>query len=304
MLSFFVDLFQQEFMLRALIAGLLLGVLAPLMGSIVVIRRLSFIADTLGHFSLVGVSVSLFFASLGFSTFFDKPLYLGIIFSMVGGLLIELFRRYYKNYKEISMPIVMSLGAAISAIFFSLSKRTGSLYNYIFGSILTINNYYIVLIAITLVIVLLFFLLFGKQIISVSFDESSAKFQGINLGLFQIIFIITLSVAVSVLLEAAGVLLVSSMMIIPVAAAMKVGWSYKSTQIIGIVFSELSVIFGLWAAYSLRIPSGATIVSVNIVILVIVAFLRRITSRRRVKVDPKIIDFDDSESEDQVNASS
>ncbi len=302
MLSFFVDLFQQEFMLRALIAGLLLGILAPLMGSIVVIRRLSFIADTLGHFSLVGVSVSLFLASVGVSTFFERPLYLGIIFSIVGGLLIELFRRYYKNYKEISMPIVMSLGAAVSAIFFSLSKRTGSLYTYIFGSILTINNYYVILIAITLLVVTLFFVLFGKQIVSVSFDESSAKFQGINLGLFQLVFIITLSVAVSVLLEAAGVLLVSSMMIIPVAAAMKIGWSYKSTQVIGILFSELSVILGLWGAYSLRIPSGATIVSVNIIILVIVALLRRMTLRRRVKVDPKISESDGEGLETEKSA--
>jgi zinc transport system permease protein len=284
-LSFFADLFTQDFMLRALVAGLLLGVLAPLIGSIVVIRRLSFIADTLGHFSLVGISVSLFMASLGFIAFFDKPLYLGIIFSVIGGLLIELFRRYYKNYKEISMPIVMSLGAALSAIFFSLSKRTGSLYNYIFGSILTVTNYYVILIAITLAIVLILFFVFGRQIISVSFDESYAKFQGINVNLFQFAFIITLSVAVSVLLEAAGVLLVSSMMIIPVAAAMKVGWSYRSTQVIGIFFSELSVILGLWIAYSFRIPSGAAIVSVNIIILVIVAMARRFTMRKRVKLD-------------------
>jgi zinc transport system permease protein len=283
MLSFFTDLFTQEFLLRVLVAGLLLGILAPLIGSIVVIRRLSFIADTLGHFSLVGFSVSLFLASIGLSFFFEKPLYLGIIFSIVGGLLIELFRRYYKNYKEISMPIVMSIGTALSAIFLSLSNRTGSLYNYMFGSILTITNYYVVIIAITLFVVSMLFFFFGRQIVSVSFDESSAKFQGINVSLFQFAFIITLSVAVSVLLEAAGVLLVSSMMIIPVAAAMKVGWSYKSTQIIGIVFSELSVILGLWASYSFDIPSGAAIVSISILILVVVVIVKRILTRKRVK---------------------
>jgi zinc transport system permease protein len=283
MLSFFTDLFTQAFLLRVLVAGILLGVLAPLIGSIVVIRRLSFIADTLGHFSLVGFSVSLFLASIGLTFFFEKPLYLGIIFSIIGGLLIELFRRYYKNYKEISMPIVMSIGTALSAIFLSLSNRTGSLYNYMFGSILTITNYYVVIIAITLGIVGLLFFFFGRQIVSVSFDESSAKYQGVNVSLFQFAFIITLSVAVSVLLEAAGVLLVSSMMIIPVAAAMKVGWSYKSTQIIGIVFSELSVILGLWASYSFRIPSGAAIVSISILILIAVVVIKRILTRKRVK---------------------
>ncbi|MGD9964539.1 MAG: metal ABC transporter permease [Candidatus Izemoplasmatales bacterium] len=281
-LSFITDLFQQDFMLRALIAGIMLGVLAPLLGTFVVVRRLSFIADTLGHFSLVGISVSLFLSSLGIQMFFDKPLYLGIIFSIIGGLLIEMFRRSYNNFQEISMVIVISLGAALSAIFFSLSKKTGSLYNYLFGSILTVTNYYIVLILITALIVAILFILFGKQILAVSFDESSAKFLGINVNLFQIIFIIMLSVVVSVLLESAGVLLISSMMVIPVAAGMKLGWSYKSTLIISIVFSELSVYFGLWLAYSLNIPSGAAIVSINILILLIVAIIKRIVLKSRI----------------------
>ncbi|MBU0996782.1 MAG: metal ABC transporter permease [Firmicutes bacterium] len=285
-LSFFTDLFQQDFMLRALLAGLILGVLAPVIGSIVVIRRLSFIADTLGHFSLVGISVSLFLSTLGISIFFERPLYLGILFSVVGGLLVELFRRSYKNYKEISMVIVISIGAALSAIFFSLSKKTGSLYNYLFGSILTITNYYVILILITAVIVFALFIIFGKQIVAVSFEESNAKMLGVNVGLFQFLFMIMLSIVVSVLLESVGVLLISSMMIIPVAAAMKVGWSYKSTTIIAIVFSELSVFFGLWMAYSFTIPSGAAIVSINVILLMAISFIKKIRSRKLVKKEP------------------
>ncbi len=281
-LTFITDLFQQDFMLRALIAGIMLGILAPLLGTFVVVRRLSFIADTLGHFSLVGISVSLFLSSVGITIFFERPLYLGIIFSIVGGLLIELFRRSYTNYKEISMVIVISLGAALSAIFFSLSKKTGSLYNYLFGSILTVTNYYIVLILITAFIVALLFILYGKQILAVSFDETNAKFLGINVNLFQFVFIIMLSIVVSVLLESAGVLLISSMMVIPVAAAMKLGWSYKSTLIISIIFSELSVFFGLWLAYSLRIPSGAAIVSINVIILLAIAISKRLKQKIRI----------------------
>ncbi len=281
-LAFLQDLFQQDFMLKALIAGIMLGVLAPLIGSIVVVRRLSFIADTLGHFSLVGISVSLFLSTFGVYEFFERPLYLGIIFSIIGGLLIELFRRSYTNYKEISMVIVISIGAAISAIFFSLSKRTGSIYTYLFGSILTVNTYYIILILITAFIVGLLFILFGKNILAVSFDETNARFLGINVNLFQLIFMIMLSIVVSVLLESAGVLLISSMMIIPVAAGMKLGWSYKSTLIIAIIFSELSVFFGLWIAYSLNIPSGAAIVSINVIILLFVSLFKIIALRRRL----------------------
>lgn len=282
MLSFLNDLFTLDFMLKAFVAGIILGVMAPLIGSIVVVRRLSFIADTLGHFSLVGISVSLFLSTLGISIFFERPLYLGIAFSVIGGFLIELFRRSYKNYKEISMVIVISLGSALSAIFFSLSQKTGALYNLLFGSILAITNYYLVLIIIIAIIVISLFFIFGKQILSVSFDETTAKFLGINVGLFQMMFMILLSIVVSVLLESAGVLLISSMMIIPVAAAMRIGWSYRSTLIISIVFSELSVFFGLWAAYSAKIPSGAAIVSVNILILIIIAIAKRIIQKRNI----------------------
>jgi zinc transport system permease protein len=284
-LSFFTDLFSYDFMLRALFAGIILGILAPVIGSIVVVRRLSFIADTLGHFSLVGVSFSLFLSTLGISVFFEEPIFLGVVFSVVGGLLIELFRRAYRNYKEISMVIVISLGTALSAIFFSKARATGSIYTYLFGSILTVNNYYMVAILIAALLVGLLFLIFGKQIVSVSFDETSAKFVGINVNVFQLIFMVMLSVVVSVMLESAGVLLVSSMMIIPVAAGMKLGWSFRSTLIIAIVFSELSVFFGLWIAYSLKIPSGAAIVSINIIVLLVVTLIKRLADKKRM---PKI----------------
>ncbi len=275
-LSFLQDLFQQDFMLRALLTGIILGALAPLIGSIVVVRRLSFIADTLGHFSLVGISVSLYISTFGISFFLEKPLYLGLVFSIIGGILIESFRRSYKNYKEISMVIVISLGSAMSAIFFSLAKKTGSLYQYLFGSILTVTNYYLILIFITAIIISILFILFGKQILAVSFDETTARFLGVNVSLFQFIFMVVLSMVVSVLLESVGVLLISSMMIIPVAAAMRFGWSFKSTLIISIVFSELSILLGLWMAYSFIIPSGAAIVSINILILLIVSIVRKI----------------------------
>ena len=174
------------------------------------------------------------------------------------------------------MVIVISLGSAMSAIFFSLAKKTGSLYQYLFGSILTVTNYYLILIFITAIIISILFILFGKQILAVSFDETTARFLGVNVSLFQFIFMVVLSMVVSVLLESVGVLLISSMMIIPVAAAMRFGWSFKSTLIISIVFSELSILLGLWMAYSFIIPSGAAIVSINILILLIVSIVRKI----------------------------
>ncbi len=268
-MSFIEALLSQAFLQRAFLTGLLIGILAPLLGSLVVVRRLSYIADTLSHVSLAGISTGLYLiSSLGF-VFLGSPMYLGIGFAIIGGLFIELLRNYYDNFKEISMPIVMSVGTALSLLFISLSGgANSSIYNYLFGSILTVKPGFLILIICTTAITLTLFFVFKKYIITLCFDESFGKMQGLNVRLFQIIFTIILSIVISVSVEVVGVLLVSSMMIIPVASAMKIGWSFKSTVIIAIIFSEISIIFGFWLSFAFNIPAGATIVLLCVAIFI------------------------------------
>lgn len=282
--SFFFALFEYSFLRYALFTGIIMGFVTPIIGSFVVIRRLSFIADTLSHFSLAGLSIGLFLINIMGFTFISDPLYLAMIFSVIGALFIEILRGYYQNYKEISMPIVMSLGTALSALFISLSGGfNSSIYNYLFGSILTVGDEYLLIIAITTVVVLGLLFIFYKEMVIISFDETYAKLLGIKIARFQFVSTIILAVVVSLSIATVGVLLVSSLMIIPVAAAMKVGKSFKNTVIIAIMFSETSIIGGLWLSYELDIASGATIVLLNLLILVLVGFFRRFYGRKRLK---------------------
>jgi len=261
---FIFALFEYSFLRYALLTGIIMGFITPLIGSFVVIRRLSFIADTLSHFSLAGLSIGLFLINILGFTFISDPLYLAMIFSVIGALFIEILRGYYQNYKEISMPIVMSLGTALSALFISLSGGfNSSIYNYLFGSILTVGNKYLSVMAITTIITVFLLLIFYKEMVIISFDETYAKLIGIKVGRFQFISTIILALVVSLSLATVGVLLVASLMIIPVAAAMKVGKSFKNTIGISILFSELSVIGGLWLSYELDVASGATIVLIK-----------------------------------------
>ena len=279
-MSFIETLLTQDFLQRALFTGILIGILAPLLGSLVVVRRLSFIADTLSHFSLAGISAGLFLISSFGYVFIGSPMYLGIGFAVVGGLFIELLRAYYKNYKEISMPIVMSVGTAVSLLFISLSGgMNSSIYSYLFGSILTVTSSSVIMIVITLAVTLILYYVFKKPIITLCFDESYARLQGINVGLFQVIFTVLLSIVISLSIEVVGVLLVSSLMIIPVAAAMKVGWSYKSTVVIAMVFSEISIVFGFWISFALNIPSGATIVLLCVLFFIISFIYKKLHDR-------------------------
>ena len=259
--SFIFALFEFSFLRYALFMGLLMGFITPLIGAFVVIRRLSFIADTLSHFSLAGLSIGLFLINIIGFTFISDPLYLAMIFSVIGALFIEILRGYYQNYKEISMPIVMSLGTALSALFISLSGGfNSSIYNYLFGSILTVGNDYLLIMALTTIVLVVLMLIFYNEMVIISFDESYARLLGIKVGRFQFVSTFLLGVVVSLSLATVGVLLVSSLMIIPVAAAMKVGKSFKNTIGISILFSEISVVGGLWLSFELDIAPGATIV--------------------------------------------
>lgn len=281
---FVVALFEYDFLLYALLAGLIMGFITPLIGSFVIIRRLSFIADTLSHFSLAGLSIGLFLINGLSLTFIGDPLYLAIIAAVIGAFIIEVLRGYYQNYKEISMPIVMSLGTALSALFISLSGGwNSSIYNFLFGSLLTVGNDYLMIITLTAIAVIILILVFYKQIILVSFDEAYAKLVGIKIGRFQFVSTLILALVVSLSIVTVGVLLVSSLMIIPVAAAMKVGKSFKNTVTIAIFFSEISVIAGMWISYEFNIPPGATIVLINIFILFLTGFFKRFVVNNRIK---------------------
>lgn len=281
---FLIALFEYEFLLYALIAGLIMGFITPMIGSFVIIRRLSFIADTLSHFSLAGLSIGLFLINTLQYVFIGDPLYLAVIASIIGAFIIELLRGYYQNYKEISMPIVMSLGTALSALFISLAGGwNSSIYNFLFGSLLTVGNDYLFLITMTATVVVILVVIFYKQIVLVSFDESYAKLVGIKIGRFQFISTLILSLVVSLSIVTVGVLLVSSLMIIPVAAAMKVGKSFRNTLTIAIFFSEISVVAGMWISYEFNVPPGATIVLINILILFLTGFFKRFIMNRRLK---------------------
>jgi len=281
---FIIALFEYPFLRYAVLAGLIMGFITPIIGSFVIIRRLSFIADTLSHFSLAGLSIGLFLINVIGLTFIGSPLYLAIISAVIGAFIIEILRGYYQNYKEISMPIVMSLGTALSALFISLSGGwSSSIYNFLFGSLLTVGGDYLGLISIVSAVVLLLIIVFYKQIVLVSFDEQYAKLVGVRISSFQFISTLVLALVVSLSIVTVGVLLVSSLMIIPVAAAMKVGKSFRNTITIAIIFSELSVIGGVWISYELDYPTGATIVLINILILFLVGFFKRFYVNKRIR---------------------
>lgn len=275
--GFFEAIFEYDFLRYALIAGLIVGILAPLIGSIVVIRRLSFIADTLSHFSLAGVCLGVILSRV-IKIPFVSPVLMGVIFSIIGTFLIEKLRSFYKNYKEISMPIIMSLGLALSGLLINLSPDINSQFttSLLYGSIYSVTMTDIITILVITVLIIVFAILYYKKIVTLCFDENYARVSGINVKLLQLLITVVLSLVISLFLNIIGVLLISSLMILPVAAAILIGESFLNTLLISIAFSEVSLISGFVISYHTDLSTGPIIILINLVIYIIILVFKSI----------------------------
>ena len=146
-----------QFLQNAFASGLIIGVIAPLLGVFVVVRRLSLIADALSHVTLAGIAGSLYLSQSFGALALLNPLYLGIVASVTGSLFIERLRRLYKHYEELAIPIIMSAGLGISAIFISVSEGFSSdLISYLFGSVSAVSRQDLWIVVSIAIIVILF----------------------------------------------------------------------------------------------------------------------------------------------------
>ncbi|CAD2076032.1 metal ABC transporter permease [Phocicoccus pinnipedialis] len=263
-----------DFIRYSFISGLIVGLIAPLLGAFIVVRRLSLIADALSHISLGGITFGLYITSI--TGFVINPLISGIVFSILGALGIEKMRTAYKNFSEISIPIIMSLGIALSVIFLSLSNGFNQdLFGYLFGSISAVTLGDLILIAIIGIVVVTFIILLYKEMFLLSFDEEYSEVMKIN-RFIHIIFIILVALVISASMRIVGILLVSAMMTLPVAAAIRITSSFKQLIFVSILFGELSVIIGLFLGFQLNISPGGTIVLVAIMILTLTFLVKKI----------------------------
>ncbi|GLC88602.1 metal ABC transporter permease [Lysinibacillus piscis] len=269
-----------EFLQNAFFSGLLIGILAPLLGVFIVVRRLSLIADALSHVTLAGIAGSLYISQSVTALAMLNPIYLGIVASVSGSILIERLRRLYKHYEELAIPIIMSGGIGISAIFISLASGFSTdLMSYLFGSVSAVSRQDLwVVIGIALVVVL-FLWLFFKELFVLSFDEEYAKASGLPAQWIHLLFMVVTALVIAASMRIVGILLVSSLMTLPVAAAMRLAKGFTQTIIFAILFGELAVLVGLVSAFYLDLAPGGTIVVTSIVILLLVIIGKKIALR-------------------------
>jgi len=248
-----MEILQYEFMQRALIAGLIIGIICPFIGTFLVLRRLSFMADTLAHISLAGIAVGL---TLGI-----QPIVTTITLSVCAALGIEKLRKEKKIFGESILVLVMAFGMATAVVLISLSKGFNiDIFSYLFGSILTISKLDILLIASIGLLVIVSLIVFYKQFFLLTFDEDTAKISGVPVNMLNLIFSLLVALTISISMKIVGILLVSSLMVIPVIISIQICRSFKELIFLSIGFSLLGVMGGLLLSYHFNLAAGGAIV--------------------------------------------
>jgi len=263
-------IFQYEFLQNAFLSGILIGIIAPLLGVFIVVRRLSLIADALSHVTLAGIAFSLLLSKniLTFSTL--NPIYFGMGFSVAGALFIEKLRSVYKHYEELAIPIILSAGIGLGVVFISMADGFNTdLFAYLFGSVTAVTRTDLSVIIGVTIFVLLFIILFFKELFVLSFDEEHAKASGVSAKLVHFLFILTVALVISASMRIVGILLVSSLMTLPVAASIRLANGFKQTAILSVILGETAVLIGLFLAYYLDVAPGGMIVVLSVLILIL-----------------------------------
>jgi len=263
-----LSIFQYSFMIRAFEAGIIIAIVAPLIGIFLVLRRYSLIADTLSHVSLAGVAIGLLLKV--------NPLITAVIASVLSSIAIEKLRISKRIYGESALSIFLSGSLAVAIVLISLAHGFGTdLFSYLFGSITTVKQADVTIIGLLGVIVITAIVAFYKELVYVTVDEEAAQVSGIPTKFINILLIVLSAFTVSLSIPIVGVLLIAALIVIPVVTALQLKKSFKQTILFAELFSIFSVFSGIVLSFYLNLSTGGTIVLLALAIFVLVFLLKK-----------------------------
>lgn len=260
-------MFEFDFMRNAFMAGVVVSVLCPIIGLFIVLRRNSMIGDTLSHSSFAGVAIGLVFGV--------NPIISAFLFTTICAVIIEFLRGYYKKYAELVMSIVLTLSLGIAIILISTGKANANVNSYLFGSILTVSKSDLLIIATAGIICLLILRVIYNKLIYITFDEEGAKTAGINVKFINNLFTILVGATISLSIRIMGILVISSIIVVPVATSMQLKKNFNKTLTLSVLFGLVDILLGLVFSYYFNSAPGGTIALTSVIVLVITLILKR-----------------------------
>ena len=258
-------MFRYEFMVIAFVISILLGLVFPLVGAPSVYKRLSSSGDALAHSSLAGVAIGLV---AGFA-----PLWASIISCVIAFLLINLLRKKFGKYAEIGVVVVLSAGVAISGILSGYASAA-NFDSYLFGSILLVTRTELYVVIALTAAVILFSVFLYRPFMHALYSEPEAKLSGIPVSWIDLGHSLLFALSVAIGAKVVGSLVVTSMLVLPVATALLLKRGYFLTMMASLVFSLGAMIGGFFLSNALDWKPGATCVGVAVILLLLVLSIR------------------------------
>jgi zinc transport system permease protein len=265
--------FELPFMQRALVAGLVVGVFAPMIGTFLVQRRMSLIGDGIGHVAFAGVAVGLLFGVW--------PIWTALAAAVLGALLLEWLRARGRAAGDLALALIFYSGIAAGVVVVGLAgSLSANIFSYLFGAILTVDGEELVAIVALGLGVLVVITAFRSALFAVASDEEWARAAGYPVGLLNSTLAVVTAVAIVAAMRVVGILLIAALMVLPVASAQLVARSFRGALAWAIGIGVVSVVAGLSSARIFGLAPGATIVLMAALIFAVLAVLRRGTAAR------------------------
>jgi len=255
-----IEALQFEFMQHALLAGLLVSFAAGIIGSLIVVNRMVFLAGGIAHTSYGGI---------GLAVYFGLPIFLGASFFAVGAALLIAALTIKKRHRmDTFIGLIWAVGMAIGVIFVDLTPGYNvDLMSYLFGSILAVSSEDLYFMGALLTLILLVVTFWYRDILAVSYDSEYAGLRGVNVRFFYTLILILSALTVVIAIKVVGLILVIAMLTIPVYIAEKLSSSLFAMMFLSGAIAILFTLLGLWFSYTYDLTSGASIIIVSAVSL-------------------------------------
>jgi zinc transport system permease protein len=291
-----LEILQYGFMHRAILVGLCIGVMAPLIGTFLVHRQLALIGDALAHTGFAGVAVGLFVNAvfeLGVS-----PYLTAVIVSMIAALFIELISEATDAYNDVSMAIVLSTGFALGTTLISINAGglAVGVNQFLFGNLATVSQDSAAILLLLFVIIIGVVALTRNQLLYVTFDETAAAVSGLSVSWYNRIMVLLTAMVVVGAMQIMGVILVAAMLVVPVAGASQVSRSFNESILVSVVLAELAVILGIGVSYYAEATAGGVIVLLAVAIYVAAVVVGKLQTAFGEEATPEMGSIDISEA--------
>ena len=283
-----LDMLTTPHMQRGLLAALLVGIVAPVMGTFLVQRRLSLLGDGIGHVALTGVALGWLVGAAAGVTPVDALAVPGaVVAAVIGAVGIEIVRERGRTSADVALALLFYGGIAGGVIIIQLAGgQSSNLMAYLFGSISVVTTWDLVLTAVLALVVLGLGVGLRPALFTVSHDEEFARASGLPVRLLNVAIAVMAALTVTVAMRVVGLLLVSALMIVPVAVAQLLTRSFVTTMRLAIGIGVVTCVVGLSATYWWDVSPGAMIVVLTIAAYAVVAALHPLLRARQAHRDP------------------